>query len=163
RLRFSGRLPPDAGHGRGFAGRLRGRHGHGYCATYGRCCLCVCRAHRLATGRARAAGRRRDGGAVRHRYPAHAVDRRPIASGYGAQSSWAGYTLVPATTNTRTSFAFRITGPGGATITTFEPDQTKLMHFYLIRADLSGYQHIHPTMAADGTWTAGLATPAPGS
>jgi hypothetical protein len=50
-----------------------------------------------------------------------------------------------------------ITGPDTKPVTMFEPDQTKLMHFYLIRSDLSGYQHVHPSMAADGTWTATLA------
>lgn len=91
----------------------------------------------------------------------------PMPAGNGTRSSWAGYTLVPAptntATNTATSFAFHITGPDGNTITTFEPDQTKLMHLYLIRTDLSGYQHLHPTMAPNGTWTAELTTPAPGS
>jgi hypothetical protein len=27
------------------------------------------------------------------------------------------------------------------------------MHFYLIRDDLSGFQHLHPTMDAAGTWS----------
>jgi hypothetical protein len=48
-------------------------------------------------------------------------------------------------------------------ITAFAPDQTKLMHFYLIRSDLTGFQHVHPTMAADGTWSADLAALSPGS
>ena len=85
----------------------------------------------------------------------------PMPAGNGTQPTWAGYTLVP--TSTSTSFTFHITGPDGKAVTTFEPDQTKLMHLYLIRTDLSGYQHLHPTMAADGTWTANPATPAPGS
>lgn len=37
------------------------------------------------------------------------------------------------------------------------------MHFYAIRSDLTGFQHIHPTMAADGTWSAGLASLTSGS
>lgn len=28
------------------------------------------------------------------------------------------------------------------------------MRFYLVRSDLTGYQHVHPTMAAGGVWTA---------
>lgn len=87
----------------------------------------------------------------------------PMPAGNGTQPSSAGYTLLPAPTNTATSFAFRITGPDGKAVTTFEPDQTKLMHLYLIRTDLSGYQHVHPAMSADGTWTASLTAPAPGS
>lgn len=86
----------------------------------------------------------------------------PMPAGNGTQSSWTGYTLVP-TTTTPTTFAFRITGPDGKAVTMFEPDQTKLMHVYVVRGDLSGYQHVHPSMAADGTWTAELATLTPGA
>ncbi|MFE7403880.1 hypothetical protein [Streptomyces sp. NPDC057557] len=42
-------------------------------------------------------------------------------------------------------------------------DQTERMYFYAIRSDLTGFQHIHPTMAADGTGIADLAPLAPGS
>ncbi|MDP9092959.1 MAG: hypothetical protein M3N95_08470 [Actinomycetota bacterium] len=41
----------------------------------------------------------------------------------------------------------------GKPVTHFDAEQTKLMHFYLIRSDLSGFQHLHPTMASDGTWS----------
>jgi hypothetical protein len=58
---------------------------------------------------------------------------------------------------------FQILGAAGNPVTSFEPDQTKLMHFYLIRSDLTGFQHIHPEMAADGTWTAPVAPLQPGS
>jgi hypothetical protein len=37
------------------------------------------------------------------------------------------------------------------------------MHFYAVRSDLSGFQHLHPTMAEDGTWTAPLAALRPGT
>lgn len=91
----------------------------------------------------------------------------PMPVGNGTQASMTGYTLVPATTTlaagTATRFPFRITGPNTNTVTWFEPDRTKLMHFYLISSDLAGYQHTHPTMADDGTWTATLAALTPGS
>ena len=91
----------------------------------------------------------------------------PMPTGNGTRTSQAGYTFVPATTTLTagqpTAFAFHITGPNNAPITWFVADQTKLMHFYLIRSDLSGYQHIHPTMANDGTWTANLAALSPGN
>ena len=61
------------------------------------------------------------------------------------------------------SFEFRILGADGTPVTAFELDQTKLMHFYLIRTDFTGFQHIHPTMGADGTWTAPLAPAQPGT
>ncbi|MFJ9951484.1 hypothetical protein [Kitasatospora sp. NPDC091207] len=56
-----------------------------------------------------------------------------------------------------TEYRFTVTGPDGGPVTAFETDQTKRMHFYAIRSDLTGFQHLHPEMAADGTWTAPLA------
>jgi hypothetical protein len=58
---------------------------------------------------------------------------------------------------------FRITGADGRPVTAFVLDDTKLLHFFLVRSDLTGYQHVHPTMAADGTWTASLAATQPGT
>jgi len=46
----------------------------------------------------------------------------------------------------------------GRPVTGFQPEQTKLMHFYLIRRDLTGFQHLHPVMDDQGSWTV---TPAP--
>jgi hypothetical protein len=88
----------------------------------------------------------------------------PAGDGLAAES--AGFRFAPAATSLNagaTSFTFRITDGGGKAVTAFEPDQTKLMHFYLVRADLTGFQHVHPTMAADGTWTAPLTGLDPGS
>jgi hypothetical protein len=80
--------------------------------------------------------------------------------GLAAESG--GYKFEPASATVSGQFRFRILGPDGKAVTAFEPEQTKLMHFYLVRSDLSGFQHVHPTMAADGTWTAPLATAQPG-
>ncbi|MEU8922346.1 hypothetical protein AB0D10_15630 [Kitasatospora sp. NPDC048545] len=60
------------------------------------------------------------------------------------------------------SYPFTITGPDGRPVTDFAEVQTKQLHFYAIRSDLTGYQHLHPTMAADGTWAAGLTALEPG-
>ncbi|HWE90293.1 MAG TPA: hypothetical protein VG317_12605 [Pseudonocardiaceae bacterium] len=91
----------------------------------------------------------------------------PMPTGDGLAASSAGYTFVPASTtvpaNQPDTFTFHITGPDGRTVTWFQPDQTVLMHFYLVRADLGDYQHLHPTMAADGTWTVTLPPSAPGA
>jgi hypothetical protein len=82
-------------------------------------------------------------------------------TGTGLAATASGFTFKPATTKLasgkKTSFAFAIRDSMGTTLKDFADDQTKLMHFYLIRSDLTGFQHIHPTMAADGTWTATLA------
>ncbi|MFC9325855.1 hypothetical protein [Kitasatospora sp. NPDC057015] len=59
-------------------------------------------------------------------------------------------------------YRFTITGPDGGPVTAFAVEQTRRLHFYAIRTDLTGFQHLHPEMAADGTWTAPLAALAPG-
>jgi hypothetical protein len=42
---------------------------------------------------------------------------------------------------------------GSAPQTAFAEAHTKLLHLVVVRSDLSGFQHVHPTMAADGTWS----------
>ncbi|MFH8381287.1 hypothetical protein ACH4E7_10110 [Kitasatospora sp. NPDC018058] len=88
-------------------------------------------------------------------------------SGDGLAAEKDGYRLDSRTTTVPASqadpYAFTITGPDGKPVTDFTVEQTKLMHFYAIRSDLTGYQHLHPTMAADGTWTADLAALTPGT
>ena len=49
-------------------------------------------------------------------------------------------------------FAFRILDEDGHAVTKFQPTHDKLMHLVVARRDLSGFQHVHPEMAADGTW-----------
>ncbi len=49
-------------------------------------------------------------------------------------------------------FAFRIVGADGHAVTGFEKTHDKLMHLIVARRDLSGFRHVHPVMAADGTW-----------
>jgi hypothetical protein len=78
-----------------------------------------------------------------------------------------GYALEVATGAVATGepqpFRFRIGGPGGNPVTRFEVQHEKLLHLVLVRRDGSGYQHLHPEMAADGTWSTSLAVPAAGS
>ncbi|HKS97963.1 MAG TPA: hypothetical protein VJT31_00405 [Rugosimonospora sp.] len=82
-------------------------------------------------------------------------------TGTGLAATVSGFTFTPATTTLasgkKTSFRFAIRDSTGMALKDFADDQTKLMHFYLVRSDLTGFQHIHPTMAGDGTWTAALA------
>jgi hypothetical protein len=90
----------------------------------------------------------------------------PMPAGDGLSAAQSGFTLVPIATtitaNTPSPFTFRITAPDGAPVTQFVPEQTKLLHLYLIRSDLTGFAHLHPTMAADGTWSTTLPAMAPG-
>ena len=90
-----------------------------------------------------------------------------MPAGDGLTADASGFRLATATPESPAGqpapFQFRILGADGKPVTAFELDQTKLMHFYLIRSDLTGFQHIHATMSADGTWTAPLAPVQPGS
>ena len=38
-------------------------------------------------------------------------------------------------------------------MTSFQDNHGALLHAVLVRPDLSGFQHVHPTIGADGTWT----------
>ncbi len=60
-------------------------------------------------------------------------------------------------------FRFTIVGPDGKAVTNFAEDKTKRLHFFAIRSDLTGYQHVHPAMDSSGAWTANLGALAPGS
>lgn len=75
----------------------------------------------------------------------------------GTAASSGGYTLKLATATakpaTPTTLTFTIDGPDGMPVTDYVVDQTKKLHLYLIRTDLTGFQHVHPALAADGTWS----------
>ncbi|HEV2814387.1 MAG TPA: hypothetical protein VGW10_14120 [Solirubrobacteraceae bacterium] len=49
--------------------------------------------------------------------------------------------------------AFRIVDARGATVKDFDVAHEKRMHLIVVRRDLTGFQHLHPEQAADGTWT----------
>ena len=51
---------------------------------------------------------------------------------------------------------FRIVDDGGAAVRDFDVEHTKRMHVIVARRDLGTFQHLHPTMGADGTWTVPL-------
>ncbi|MFG2792009.1 hypothetical protein [Streptomyces sp. NPDC048419] len=89
------------------------------------------------------------------------------AAGNGLAAAKDGYRFASKETTLpsgeRAAYRFTVTGPDGKPVTGFAVDQTKRMHFYAVRSDLTGFQHLHPAMAADGTWTADLASLAPGS
>ncbi len=77
----------------------------------------------------------------------------------GLAISSGGYTLVP----NQAAKTFVINGPDGKPVTTFATVHEKQLHLILVRRDFTGYQHLHPVMAPDGTWTmpAGPATAGP--
>jgi hypothetical protein len=76
----------------------------------------------------------RDGAAGRGRYRM-VVDEAPSRAGARPQQ-----------------YAFRIERSPDQTVRDFQVEHTKRMHLIVVRSDLTGFQHVHPTMADDGTW-----------
>jgi hypothetical protein len=59
--------------------------------------------------------------------------------------------------------AFRIVDRGGRTVRDFDVEHTKRMHVIVVRRDMTGFQHLHPTLRPDGTWSVPVRLPAAGS
>jgi len=59
--------------------------------------------------------------------------------------------------------AFRIVDRRGQTVRDFDVEHTKRMHVIVVRRDLSGFQHLHPTQDRDGSWRVALRLDDPGS
>ncbi|MFD2763598.1 hypothetical protein [Micromonospora eburnea] len=72
-----------------------------------------------------------------------------------------GYTLQPVAAPTG-EFAFRITGPDGQPVTRYDVAHDKSMHLIVARRDLSGFRHVHPELATDGTWRVASPLAGPG-
>jgi len=68
-----------------------------------------------------------------------------------------GYTLalpdrsVPA--GREVPLQFQILGRDGTPVTDYQTEHHKDLHLIVVRRDLSGFQHLHPTLAPDGTWS----------
>lgn len=77
----------------------------------------------------------------------------------GLQISERGYTLVPVRTVVPAgdrAVAFRIVGPDGAAVTDYDIEHEKELHLIAVRRDFTGFEHVHPERAADGTWSTRL-------
>jgi hypothetical protein len=98
--------------------------------------------------------------------PSHAHGGATAGDLGGLSLSAAGFTLSPAastfTAGVAQPFTFRVLGPDGKPVTRFVLNHEKLMHLVVARHDLSGFQHVHPSMSPDGTWTVPLTLPSPG-
>ncbi|MEV6692093.1 copper resistance protein CopC [Micromonospora sp. NPDC051196] len=107
-----------------------------------------------------AAGSATDG----HQHPpgtgahAHAGDGTDQAT--GAWVSAAGYTLQPVQRSqppgVRVDYQFRIVDGNRRAATNFAVVHDKPLHLIVVGRDLSGYQHLHPSMSADGVWSVPL-------
>ena len=62
----------------------------------------------------------------------------------------------------RQPFSFRNFETNGAPVTEFDIEQEKKLHLIVVRHDLTGFQHLHPKLAPDGTWSTGISFAEPG-
>lgn len=88
------------------------------------------------------------------------AEAEQIGQPAGLASSRGGYTLTPTSTTLPAGktepFSFRIIGPTGKPLTGFDVEHEKRMHLIVVRRDTADFQHVHPEMSADGTWTVPL-------
>ncbi|GIE34786.1 hypothetical protein Ait01nite_078310 [Actinoplanes italicus] len=84
----------------------------------------------------------------------------------GLQIAQDGYRLSPVTTRLSTGaaqrFAFQVMGADGKPVVEYTENHDKDLHLILVRRDMSGYQHVHPTLGNDGTWSIPLSVDTPG-
>jgi len=75
----------------------------------------------------------------------------------GLMVSDRGYTLdlaqdsLPAAAGA--SLKFRVLGANGQPVTSYQQSHDKYLHLIAVRRDTTGFQHVHPQLAADGTWS----------
>ena len=85
----------------------------------------------------------------------------PSALPGGLQVAEDGYTLAladgTAPAGPATPVAFAVLGPDGSPVTDYDAEHEVDLHLIAVRRDLSGYQHVHPELGADGVWRAPLA------
>ena len=78
----------------------------------------------------------------------------------GLAISDSGWTLRPADASLPAGrdvpYRFTIEAPDGAPETSYLKTHTKDLHLVVVRRDLSTFQHVHPSRAADGTWSVPL-------
>lgn len=87
--------------------------------------------------------------------------------GDGLEAAVEGYTLsdvkVPETVGKEGTLEFTILGPTGKAHKEFLLELTKLMHMYVVRKDLTEFQHVHPTLDdRTGRWSVPITFTKPG-
>ena len=75
----------------------------------------------------------------------------------GVSSAQDGYLLAPVTApgqiDKTGTLSFRILDAHGAPVTRYASEHDKQLHLIVVRADGTQFRHVHPTKAADGTWS----------
>jgi hypothetical protein len=86
----------------------------------------------------------------------------------GLSVTQADTTIVPATFAATAGrpklLRFRVVGRDGAALRSgYQVEAERRLHLIAVRRDLTGYQHLHPTMSADGTWSVLMKGAEPGA
>ena len=63
----------------------------------------------------------------------------------------------------RAELSFTVVGSSGNPVRDFEVEHDKRMHLIVARRDLTGFQHLHPTLGGDGRWSTKVKVPDAGS
>ena len=63
----------------------------------------------------------------------------------------------------RTELRFQIVGSDGQPVRDYEVEHEKRMHLIVARRDMTGFQHLHPELERDGTWSVPVTIPESGS
>jgi hypothetical protein len=98
--------------------------------------------------------------------PKKAVVMEPAPAGAGVTSAADGYRLVPVTPTlpaARSEYRFEIDGPDGAPVRRFSPLHDRKLHLIVASRELTIFHHLHPALAADGTWSIALPALLPGA
>ncbi|MFB9313515.1 hypothetical protein [Nocardioides plantarum] len=78
--------------------------------------------------------------------------------GDGTTAGAGGYSMAglrfPKVSREPGDLSFRILDSRGKPVMDYVEEQTKLIHLYLVRDDLTDFRHLHPVLGDDGTWTA---------
>jgi hypothetical protein len=85
----------------------------------------------------------------------------------GLTVSGGGYRLVVdrlvLTAGVAQPFTFRVVRTDGTPVTTFATVHENPLHLVVVRQDLTGFQHLHPQLRPDGTWSTSLLLPQAGT
>ncbi|MDQ2748239.1 MAG: hypothetical protein ABI775_09040 [Pseudonocardiales bacterium] len=98
--------------------------------------------------------------------PNKAPAMEPAPIGEGVVSAADGYRLVPAARIVPAAggaFRFVVDGPDGTPVHRFTSLHERDLHLIVANRELTSFHHVHPTLAADGTWSIMLPALAPGS
>lgn len=99
-------------------------------------------------------------------HDSHHEDSARVATGDaadlpgGLMISQNGYTLAltqqTAAAGDDVPVSFTITGPDGKVVTDYAVQHEKQLHLIAVRRDFTHFQHVHPHLSPDGTWSIGL-------